>query len=336
MQKDTENNFELNSISLLDFFFQKKKPLIIIFLISLITGIVVSFLITYKYKSSVVLFPASSASVSEVLLTKNLAAKDVMAFGEEETVEQMIQVLKSEKLKSKIIKKYDLLHHYHLEKAKYPLTKLNEKYKDNISFIRTKYLSVVVEVLDEDKNYAANIANDIAAYYDSVMTELHKERAEKAFSIVKKEYNNLDTEIKLLRDSLTKLQSYGVFDFESQSEVLNRAYSNAILSNNKRAEEKLQKQLDNLAKYGSSHMAISNLLEYELLRLSDLKAKYTEAKVNLEQDLPYKFVVSKAYPAEKKSYPIRWLVIFIITFSGTLFGLIALTLLSDNKNKKQN
>ena len=331
MQKNSQNNFELDSVSLLGFFLQKRKPLLIIFSISLIAGIVVSFLIDYKYKSSVVMFPASSANISEVLLTKNLAAKDVMAFGEEETVEQMIQILKSEKLKTKIIQKYDLLHHYHLENAKYPQTRLNEKYKDNISFIRTKYLSVVVEVYDVDKNYASGIANDIAAYYDSVMTSLHRERAVKAFDIVKKEYLNLEQEIKTLRDSLTKLQEFGVFDFESQSEVLNRAYSNAILTGNTKAEKKLQTQLDNLAKYGSAHMAISNLLEYELLRLSDLKAKYTEAKVNLEQDLPYKFIVSQAYPAEKKSYPIRWLVIFIVTFSGTLFGLILLILLSSSK-----
>jgi hypothetical protein len=40
--------------------------------------------------------------------------------------------------------------------------------------------------------------------------------------------------------------------------------------------------------------------------------------VDAEQNLPQKFIVSNAYKAEKKSYPIRWLIVVISTL-GALF-----------------
>jgi len=335
MSSTNKKSFDLDSISILDFVSKKKKPLIIIFILGIVISTIVSFFIDYKYKSTVILFPASNSSVSEVLLTRNVASKDILTFGEEENVEQMIQILKSEKLKIRIINKYNLLEHYKLTNSKYPQTMLSNKYNDNISFIRTKYLSVKIEVYDKDRDFASNIANDISAFFDSVMTSMHKERAIKAFIIVENEFNNLNDEIQILQDSLKTLEKLGVFDFETQSEVLNRAYSTAILSNNNVAANKLQKKLDILAEYGSAHVAVSNLLEYELLRFSELKGKYSEAKVNIDQDLPYKFIVSRAYPAERQSYPIRWVIILVSTLSVSFLSLLLL-ILFDSVKKKSN
>ena len=335
MSSTNKKSFDLDSISILDFVSKKKKPLIIIFILGIVISTIVSFFIDYKYKSTVILFPASNSSVSEVLLTRNVASKDILTFGEEENVEQMIQILKSEKLKIRIINKYNLLEHYKLTNSKYPQTMLSNKYNDNISFIRTKYLSVKIEVYDKDRDFASNIANDISAFFDSVMTSMHKERAIKAFIIVENEFNNLNDEIQILQDSLKTLEKLGVFDFETQSEVLNRAYSTAILSNNNVAAKKLQKKLDILAEYGSAHVAVSNLLEYELLRFSELKGKYSEAKVNIDQDLPYKFIVSRAYPAERQSYPIRWVIILVSTLSVSFLSLLLL-ILFDSVKKKSN
>ena len=333
MNSTDKNNFDLDSTSILDFISNNKRPLIIVLIIGLFVSTIVSFFVDYKYKSTVILFPSSNSSVSEVLLTRNVASKDILTFGEEENVEQMIQMLKSEKLKNRIINKYDLLNHYELANKKYPQTMLSNMYSSNISFIRTKYLSVKIEVYDKDKEYASNIANDISAFFDSVMTFMHRERAVKAYKIVESEYKILNYEIQVLQDSLRVLEKLGVFDFETQSEVLNRAYSTAILSNNTRAIDKLQQKLDILAEYGSAHVAVSNLLEYELLRFSDLKGKYTEAKVNINQDLSYKFIVSKAYPAEKHSYPIRWVIILVSTLSVSFLSLLILILFDLVKKK---
>ena len=324
---------EFNSRGVATFLHSKRKVLTFIIVLSIISFTIVSFLIEKRYKSTVVLFPSTSSSISEALLTKNVASKNIMAFGEEEEVEQMLQVLQSDKIQSMIVSKYDLLNHYKLTDSKFPLTELDEEYKNNITFIRTKYMSVVIEVLDVNDSVAAFIANDISAYYDTIMTSLQNERALKAYEIVRNEYVSLESEINSIKDSLKKIEKLGVFDFDSQSEVLNNAYANAILKGNKNAAKQFNEKLSILAEYGSSHEALSNMLEYEVLRLSDLKAKYSEAKVNAEQQLPHKYIVSSAKRAEKKTYPIRWLIVVIGTLSTLLFAIILLMLFESFKKK---
>jgi len=66
-------------------------------------------------------------------------------------------------------------------------------------------------------------------------------------------------------------------------------------------------------------------------QLNLLKSKYDEAKVDAEQVLSQKFVVSNAYPAEKKSYPIRWLIVVVSTLSSLLIAVITILLVENIK-----
>ena len=44
----------------------------------------------------------------------------------------------------------------------------------------------------------------------------------------------------------------------------------------------------------------------------------------MESELPHKFIVNKALPADKKAYPVRWLVTAISTASAFLLALLFL------------
>jgi uncharacterized protein involved in exopolysaccharide biosynthesis len=97
--------------------------------------------------------------------------------------------------------------------------------------------------------------------------------------------------------------------------------------------KRLEQKLEVLAKYGGPYVSLRDALEHDKKLLSELKAKYEEAKVDATENLPHKFIVSSAYKAERKSYPIRWLIVVITTFSVLflailVFGLIEV--LSDN------
>ena len=122
-----------------------------------------------------------------------------------------------------------------------------------------------------------------------------------------------------------------MFDYESQSEVFNKEYAVALANGNKKAIVNLEEKLEILANYGGAYISIRDLLLYEIERLSMLKAKYMEAKVDAEKDLPHKYIVNKAVPAEKKSYPIRWLIVVITSFSTFLISLFCLILLENLK-----
>ena len=60
-----------------------------------------------------------------------------------------------------------------------------------------------------------------------------------------------------------------------------------------------------------------------------LKTKYDEARVDAESFISQKFIVDNAYKAEKKAYPIRWLIVVITTFSSLLLTIIVLIILDN-------
>lgn len=308
-----------NSKEILWVLIRNKRIVIGISFLAAVVFSTISLLLPDYYESEVILYPASSSSVSQSLLERNIKSKDILKFGEEEEVEQVQQILQSDLIRMRIIEKYNLSNHYKIDhKSKYQHSDLLDTYDENVSVRRTQYNSVRITVLDQNPDTAALLANDIANLLDTTMNYLQKTRSIKAFEIVEKEYLKLQTEINKLNDSLTILRSYGVNDYESQSEVYNQALAQAILKGSKSAENALEDKLKTLAKFGSSYMQISNYLEFQTEQLSILYSKYAEAKVDVEQDLPHKFIVSKAFAAEKPIYPVRWLIVLIGVLS-TLF-----------------
>lgn len=274
------------------------------------------------------MFPVQSNAISKALLTEDVTGKqDVLQFGEEEQAEQMLQILNSDEIRSTISKKFKLMEHYRIDTAdKYKNTRLYETYSDNISFKRTEFMSVKIEVLDEDRVMAAAIANDIAALLDSTKMRMQRDRALQAFRIVEREYLLKKAEVDGMQDSLAKINRAGVYDYESQSEVTSEQYAIALSKGDQRAISSLRAELDIIARYGSAYMSIRENLYIQRQQLNLLKTKYEEAKVDAEQVLTYKFIVNKAYPAERKSYPVRWLLVAVSTIASLIFGVLGLIL----------
>lgn len=273
-------------MDIIRFVFKHKWPIIAVTVIAAIASVIVSFLITPKYKSTVILFPKSQVSASQALTNSELINTEdhIMNFGDEEATEQLIQTLYSEEIRFKIIDKFDLLHHYKIdEKAGYPMTKLHEMFADNIRFKRTEYMAIQIEVMDADPKMAANIANEIAVLLDSSLNQMQRDVAIEIFKMVENQYKTILSEIVVL-------------------------------------EETLQNTNKSAAKY----ISLSEQLVNENKRLSQMKSKLVEAEVNANQNLPRKFVVANAYPAEKKSYPVRWIICLSSTISAFVFAVLAM------------
>lgn len=328
--EDTNNKYRFDSVDLILYLWKRKWPIIGITSLAAIVSIIVALVIPVKYKSEVILFPAAASSVSHDLLSSNVSKKNILQLGEDEEVEQLLQVLQSDEIRERIISKYQLMQHYEIDtNSKYPITALHKEFAENISFTPTKFMSVKIKVLDTDPETAANIANDISNLVDTMRNNMQEERAMEALQLVQREYFTLRDQIQVLEDSLDVLRSYGVVDYESQAEVLTDAYGLAIIQGKYGAAKTLEDKLAVLAKYGGPYVSIRDYLEFEKKQLSNLKAKYAEALVDATQKLPTKFVVNKAVKAEKKSYPVRWLIVLLSTFS-TFVLVILLMVVSDS------
>lgn len=323
--------FELNFLDITSIIWLKRRPLIIVSIITVILSSIFSgpFFIKPKFKSEVIFYPTTINSIGNAMFTDLTQRQaDPLAFGEEEEAENALQLLNSSALQGRIVRNFDLMNHYRID-SKSPLTDLAKKMAKNIQFKRTRHLAVSITVLDEDPIKSAEIANGIAILYDSVKTEIQKQVSLEALQIVKDEFKNKEAEVWDLRTRLKELGQKGITNYEEQSraisEELYKAVSQAKIIS-------LKKQQNELAKYAGEFTYLNETLILELESLSKLRKRFEKAKVDVEKTLPQKFVLTSASPAEKKSYPIRWLIVLVVTAVVTFSSIVVLLI----NNRKEN
>ena len=331
MSEKLSTSGEFDSTNIAQFLLTWRKPLLLIVAASVVLSFIFSspFFITPKYRSTVIMFPTSSNSISKALLSDNPNVKqDILEFGVDEQTEQMLQILNSSRIRDRVIKKFDLLKHYDINpNSEYKNTLLQREYEGNITFKRTEFMAVKISVLDKDPAMAANIANSIADLLDSVKNDMQHDRAMQGFRIVEAEYNQLKADVKQKEDSLSALRKLGVNDYETQAEMMNQELAIAIAKNNTRGVKALEEKLNVLSLYGGPYVSLRDALAYEKKTLSQVKSKYDEARIDAHEALPQKFIVESAFKAEKKAYPIRWLIMLSTTVSVLLLAVVLIIIL---------
>lgn len=323
--------FELNFLDITSIIWLKRRPLIIVSIITVILSSIFSgpFFIKPKFKSEVIFYPTTINSIGNAMFTDLTQRQaDPLAFGEEEEAENALQLLNSSALQGRIVRNFDLMNHYRID-SKSPLTDLAKKMAKNIQFKRTRHLAVSITVLDEDPIKSAEIANGIAILYDSVKTEIQKQVSLEALQIVKDEFKNKEAEVWDLRTRLKELGQKGITNYEEQSRAISEELYKAV---SQTKINSLKKQQNELAKYAGEFTYLNETLILELESLSKLRKRFEKAKVDVEKTLPQKFVLTSASPAEKKSYPIRWLIVLVVTAVVTFSSIVVLLI----NNRKEN
>lgn len=315
-----------------------RLPIAIITAVAIVASIVLTMPAIYhpKFMSVAVFYPTASTSISKALLAQDLSGRqDALKFGEEEEAEQLLQILESDAITSKIISKYNLMKRYRIKSSdKYKFTNLTKKYFANVSFRRNEHMAIEVSVLDESPDTAALMCNDILSLMDSVKTAIIKQRANEALQIVKDEYDNKQKEITMLENQLAEFGALGIINYEEQaasmSEALDKAkadYYTALgaakgnendprVTAQKARLEDVQGDYNNLGKYGGAWLSVKEGLVLELEQFKLLKEKYEQTRVDVERSLTYKFVTNYPSVPEKKAKPVRSLIVLVSTLAS--------------------
>ncbi len=314
MENKQKEGYNFNSVDLLIYIWKKRWILMTVGLVAAVAAVIVSILITPLFEASVIMFPTSSASISKELLVQNYSGRqNIHGFGEEEQAEQLLQILNSEPIRTRIIDKYNLMEHYEIDpEEKYPMTKLFEQYKSNINFRLTEFMSVEISVMDKDPELSAIIANNISDLVDTVYNHMKKERAKEALRLVEREFLDSEKDLVILRDSFELL-------------------STQISSEIKTSGDPTNNLIKAISENGALYISMMNMVRTETQVVAGLGLRFKEARLEAEQDLPYKFVVESAFPPEKKAYPNKSLIVIVSTFATLLFALIVLIVIDNIK-----
>ena len=314
----------MESTHLLVFIYRNLKTLIGVGFLAALAASGVSLMLDEYYESTVVMFATSQHSLGEQFFEET-KKNDLLAYGETEDAERLLQILNSHRIRDRIIEKYYLYAHYEIDPSE-PGARANMAltYNGNVSASLTRFGSIRVQVLDTDPELARDMANDMAFLVDSVANSMRNERARDAYNLALHALAKSSEQIAQAEDSLAILHDLGIYDFETQVEGLTAQYGMAVASGRMGAAKTLKKDLERLGTMANGYNNLSAYLEAAYEQQSLIKKRVELMRVDAETQLSSSFIVDYASAADKKSKPVRWLIVVMTSIVAVLAAFMAM------------
>ena len=328
--QNTPQAYQFNFIELIKFLIKWKKHLAIISVSAMVATYLITFLLKPEYKTKAVFYPGTVNSISYALFySLKERAQDVLAYGDEQNVEQYLQLAKSSLLREKIANDFNLIEHYGIDAndpKKY--AKLEKKLDKYINISRTSYNSVEVVVLDTDPEKSAAIANAIMYNTDSLKKQSQRTIALQAFTIIEQEYKSKIALIDSLTEVTRTLGNNGIYNVEEQSrglaELIGKGTNNAFID----------KERKNLGQHVGDFVSLDEQIRFEAEQLAEYRKKYSQAKLDLDSKLSNIFVVDVAKPNYDKAYPLRLVLAILSGFAAFVLSCIVIITMERINNIK--
>jgi uncharacterized protein involved in exopolysaccharide biosynthesis len=361
-----EREKALNFVEVTKICISYRKHILLITLIGVIIGVIISFLIKPKYEAYTIFYTPANTSISKSLLSEN-NLENFMSYGDEDQIDQVLEMLNSDNLKDKVINKFNLTEHYGIgTSAKYPKTKTRNQFDGNTEFKRTDNLAIKISVKDEDPVLSAAVANFISLSLDSIRTNIQQGRAKQAYNIIKEQYQKKQVEVDSILKDLSAIRQTGVYDYTEQSRVLSEAIVNAETSvaaeearvkvyNNYSSKlpdttmikakgklaaaratyQSLKPTINNFGKRSGKYLELEAVYEKEKESLANLQIRLESADVDFKAAISQQFLIQKASVPEKSTYPNKALIVFLFALSSFIIALLTICYLEFLRPKFQ-
>lgn len=266
--------------------------------------------ITPKFKSYAVIYPYN-----------------LMPFAREDVSEQMLQFLYSVDIKDSVCKEFNLYKHYRIDTTKkFWYTELHKEYESNVSVTMTKFEALEVTVYDRSADTACKLAKAIVAALNRKILATQKEKSVETANMFKRMMEGKKKQVDSLAAITRQLSvQYGLLNYDEQSREVSRAYYSMLAAGKGgKAMDEVSTEMKNLEEKGqifneeNAHLA-SCIGEYDGLRL-----RYEDAMKDVNKKITYSIVVETPYPADKKAFPVRWLITVIAAAGTFMFSVIVL------------
>ena len=275
-----------------------------------------------------------SSAIFITPLFKSLAIvypSNISPYSDESETEQMMQILQSKDIRDSIVQKFDLPQHYGIDPgSKYYLSTLLWEYGQKVKINKTPYSAVGIEVWDKDPKIACNMVNEILNQYNLKIRYMHKEK----FREVVRNYREITDYKKKELDSL-KMEAqelgvkFGLLDYKYQTKEV----MHAILSGGSSNRSEAQKLRKNLEEKGGHREMISNLMISEANYYGALKLDYDRAILDYNRNYTYVNVLNKPFPADKKAYPIRWIIVVVSAMAALFLAIIVIGVIESRRTR---
>jgi hypothetical protein len=122
---------------------------------------------------------------------------------------------------------------------------------------------------------------------------------------------------------------YGLLEYQAQTREVMRAYLSTGGGSVRAAEAKALKK--NLEEKGGEMLMLSEMFRSEAGTFSAMKLDADRALLDYNREYTYVNVLSKPFVADKKAYPIRWLIVVFSTLAAFFMAILIIGLIERGK-----
>ncbi len=309
-----------NNQRILDLIWKRKIHFVIIGVIAIFLSALFSgpAFITPKFKSTARIYPSNIGTMSD-----------------ESRTEQMIEILSSNDIRFRMFDAFNLADVYKIDR-KDPnyVTYMMDTYNTNVSVNKTEFETAEIRVMDEDPQRAADMCDSIIHFYNEKVRQLHRAKQKEMVDIVLNFRNKKQDELVGLEQSLDSLrEKTGIISFGNQVPELTRGYMTALANGRGNASDtkKIEELYKNFSSEGSKAMKLEKKFRMVVNEIDSLNQMYEQHLVEYEKEITYSYIVEYPFAADKKSYPVRWLIVALSTLSAVFFALLVFLVLDYRK-----
>jgi hypothetical protein len=317
--QEQNSSLRLEASGILNIAIKWWKPLLIVAIISVILSTIFSSPTFIKplFKSRAVIYPA------------NLGA-----YSTENATEQMLQLFESEDILDHLIRDFHLFKHYEIDsvKEKYPVSLLKYMMKERIKVSKTEFESAELEVYDTDPVVASAICDSMMSYLNQKAREMQREKYGEVVVLYKNQLDLKKREMDSMEAAIKNLRiDYGVWDFQEQVKPFSKVYYKSLMEGKAGAGSPIENVRKNLAEKGGEYISLQEHLFRVRGTYNDVKTLYENSLREFAKVVTYCNVVTAPFPAEKKSSPVRSLIIFGFTAAMVFASFLIIVIIEKNK-----
>lgn len=255
-------------------------------------------------------------------------------YGSETELEQLQQYLQSNSIRDTLIKKFSLYEEYGIDTTRpSPEAFVNKMYAEHITFNETRFESVEITATSISPRKAKQMVDELIHQLNIKVRNIQKEKYAEIVLInkklVKQKAQQVDSLEQLIKEYSIK---YGLVDYIGQSIEVTEGYFKFLISGKKGKDfEEASQIYKNLQEHGrkfhNMHAQLNEFNEEYIERIHD----YEEVMKDFNKVQTYTNVLVSPEVPDKKSYPIRWLIVVSAVLASVLFTFTALLIMGYHK-----
>jgi len=269
-------------------------------------------------------------STARVYPTNNVAI-----FSEESETEQILEIINSNDLKRRVFKavKLDSVYGVAKDNPQY-YTEMFDIYNTNIKVSKTEYETVEIEALDHNPEVAKEICDSIVYLFNEKIGSLYALKYWEVVQITDGYLKMKSLELDSIAAELQALRNEtGIISYSNQIEGITEGYMLSLSNNRGHTADgkKIKKQLDNLNEHGAKAFTLENKFTNLNVLVDSLVIAKEVALIEAKKEITYTHIVEHAFVADKKSYPVRWMIVAFSVISAIFFALLVFLVLDYRK-----